>query len=360
MRRLRTPVVVVILMALMAGFGWGVNRFFASRQSALTTGPAEKPTQSKPAFSLPGTIVVAQQGALYVLEGGTFKEITGQDGWSQPVALPGGGLIAVKRGTQWSDLYELGLDGSVKQQLTHNEAKKQDADHISQNHWVYYPSVSPDGSRLFFGYDEPKAGYRVDMAIWSSPLGPVTTRTLRQESVPNDYTGGDVSPVPLSNGDLLYVKYSVGGDGMHYSQVWWQKRPRSEGLAVTQPKDQCSQPALSPDGTTLAMVCSPNEQEADLVTTSFDPATGKIGTLRRLVTGTMAGAPSWSPDGKSLLFIAPQDASGWFQLWWIDRAGTATPAAPRMITDGKVDLDATSAACWLAPAGATGSPAAAG
>jgi Tol biopolymer transport system component len=330
----------MVLLALV------VNRYLAMHQSILTSSPGQDPTAVHAQVQLPGTIILAQSGALYKLQGSSFTQITPHDGWTQPSPLPdGSGVLAVQRGAQWSDIYELGFNGSVKQQLTNNKAAIQDASHIADNNWAFYPEVGNDG-RIYYDYDEPKSGYEVDMAIWSSPLGPITADNSRQETTPNGYSGGDAMPVPIGSGSLIFVKYSVSGNGTHYSQIWWQQDTTDPGHAMTQDAEQCTQPSLSPDGTHLAMICNPSEQEADVVVATVDPETGTLGSFHRLVTGELAGAPAWSPDSKSLIYFSPNPVTGDYQLSWIDGVTTSKPAQPELVTDS-VDFDATSAPMWL-------------
>jgi len=51
-------------------------------------------------------------------------------------------------------------------------------------------------------------------------------------STPNQYTGGDVEPVPV-NGGLIYTKYSIDDRSAVHSQVWFQRRAGSPGIALT-------------------------------------------------------------------------------------------------------------------------------
>jgi hypothetical protein len=53
------------------------------------------------------------------------------------------------------------------------------------------------------------------------------------------------------------------------------------------------------------------------------------------------------PGGTSLLYLAPDDSTGHFQLWWLDNATAATPAPPKLVTS-HLDFDATSAPAWAA------------
>ena len=47
----------------------------------------------------------------------------------------------------------------------------------------------------------------------------------------------------------------------------------------------------------------------------------------------------------SLLYLAPADATGHFQLWWLNKATALTPALPKQVTTN-LDFDATSAPAW--------------
>jgi Tol biopolymer transport system component len=130
--------------------------------------------------------------------------------------------------------------------------------------------------------------------------------------------------------------------------------PRSsDGTPLTQPQDDCAQPALSPDQTEIAMICTPvkdgapSSTEADLVVATFDAQTGALGPLDRLVTGTMAAEPAWSPDGQSLVYLAPEAPDGLFQLWYLKNATAPHPGTPQQITTN-LDLTATSAPVWAA------------
>lgn len=372
----------VALLALMAGFGAGVNRFLASHDSS-SYAPAIDPTHDRiaPQLALPGTVYFAAGGGLFALHGTSVSKLqpAGQ-GWMQPALVPEGGLLAVKRvANQYSDLYWLNTNGTIKQQLSHDAGSPGNLD---SNNWIFYPAVGPDG-KVNFSYDWPKEppgnGYQVDFEIWSATLGATIDRTaasagtgMTQLTAMNLatgwYTGGNVSPVPLSGGHLLYVKYeeainpnqvstpvpgAIAGDEV--SQLRMDPKPQAtitgEGTPLTQPTDDCAQPALSPSQTMMAMICTPltangpSTSESDLVVATFDAQTGAIGPLRRLVTGTLAAAPAWSPDGSSLVYLAPEPGDGYFQLWYLKRAGTATPSAPAMVTSGN-DLDATSAPVW--------------
>jgi hypothetical protein len=386
MSRHRKLATWVVLLALMAGFGVGVNRYLAIHDSAFAA--ARNPTQNRiaPQVDVPGTVYFADGGGLFALRGTKVTTLQAEGkGWTQPVLLPGGtGLLAVKvTANYYSDLYELSLKGTVEEQLSHNSGKVT-ATELGADDWLYYPAVGPDNT-LYFSYDWPKGNvkdptqccYQVDSSIWETTLGADIDRTdvekgkgITQESWANYYTGGDVSPVPLTGGGLIYVDYEAAyGDtgelstplasavpGTEISQIRLDPKPiygsaTAAGTPLTQPQDDCAQPALNAAQTEIAMICNPvvngapSSTESDLVLASFDAATGTIGPLDRIVTGTMAAAPAWSPDGTSLVYLAPETGDGYFQLWYLKGAGTGHPSAPKKVTSGD-DLDATSAPVW--------------
>lgn len=127
------------------------------------------------------------------------------------------------------------------------------------------------------------------------------------------------------------------------------------------------------------MVCTGGKQFASLEIAHFDGSS--LGPAQVLVSGELAAQPTWSPDGSSLVYLAPQGVSGHFQLWLQpvpvpappastaptpgatprgSQASRATPTAPQpptptpsplpqpiQLTSG-LDFDATSTIAWHA------------
>jgi hypothetical protein len=373
----------IVILVLMAAFGAGVNRYLASGSTSAFAPATKKPTQTNVKLSLPGTVYFADDGGLFALTGTHITQLRAEgQGWTQPVLIPGGaGLLAVKvTANYYSDLYELDLSGRVEAQLSHDSGKVT-ATQLGADDWLYYPAVGP-GDTLYFSYDWPKGNvddpsqccYQVDFSIWETTLDADITRAnvqhaagITQQSWANYYTGGDVSPVPLVGGGLLYVDYESATDnsevstpvpgadpGDEVSQIRMDPTPNPTGTGhgspLTPPGDDCAQPALNAAQTEIAMICTPvvngapSSTESDLVVASFDAATGTLGPLDRIVTGTMAASPAWSPDGTDLIYLAPEAGDGYFELWYIKDATTSrAPHAKQVTTD--LDLDG-SAPVW--------------
>ena len=317
---------IAVLFLLMASFGVGVYGYLGTlKATPKITAHATLPSRTKPKFFLPGTMFLAQGGSIFRLQGGQFTQIASGN-WIQPALTPDHAhLVAVSRSGQMSDLYLLDLDGHVVKQLTHNANRN-----TSFNHWSFFPRVSADGLTVFYSYD-PKDFqnlHRVDLAVYAMPLNGTQARARRWTD-PWQLSGGDVQPVPLASGALLYTKYDFDLQGHSFSQLWLQRAPFtiSAGKALTSPADDCSQPAVSPDGKRIAMICSGGQQVGRLEIASFDGTS--LGPATVLVDGQLCAAPVWSPDGNGLAYLAPVGATGHFQLFYLPvlPAPTPTPLA---------------------------------
>ena len=326
------------IVLVVAMFAFGVGVYHAAGMLRADHGTVHKPTEIS-APSLPGTLYVVQAGAIYKFQHGNFTQVTKEDGWMQPSAAPNNQLVAVQRQGNSSDMFLLSSSGKVVAQLSHNAAQV-----AEDNHWVFYPRFSPDGQTLYYDFDpkDPFNSYRVDLAIFASPMQPGARTTKYTQ--PNDYTGGDVIPVPLREGGLVYTKYSIDDSFQVHAQVWVQRRPGTDGQALTAPELGCGQAALSPDQHLIAMVCTRgSNQTAELDVATFDPATLTLGSPAALVSNQLVASPAFSPDGKTIAYLAPSSPGGQFQLWTV---GSTGPASVRNITTD-LGLDSTSAPVWV-------------
>jgi Tol biopolymer transport system component len=329
-----------VLIAAMAAFGFGVYRVADAMKS--NPGHSVRPT-STTAVALPGTMYVAQQGALYEFKGGQFHQITGDDGWTEPAASPDGSqLVAVSVRGNASDLFLLSMSGQVIAQLTHHASGT-----VEANHWSFLPRFSADGTQVFYSYDNksPYDSYRVDLTIFAR--GVSGQGGAAQWTIPNDYTGGDTNPVPLRSGALIYTKFSIDDKSKVHSQVWLSRGPLYAGVPLTAAADNCMQPAVSPDETAIAMICRHDSvQSTQLVEAMLDPARAIITQPAVLVADRLSAGPAFSPDGKTVAFLAPVQTGGPFQLWTVPVTAAASGGAARPITQN-VALDSASAPVWM-------------
>lgn len=317
-------VLAACLAVVMVVGGTSSYIYLGSKQSKIAA-PPQKPTASTPrpqAFTLPGTIYLAQSGALYSLSAGRFHQLTPEAGWTQPSLYPDGSyIVAVKQTHAYSDVYVLNRFGTVVRQVTSNAAPARNLD-TGANHWSFYPRLSADGSTLWMAYDEPKYGYDVILSIWAMPFGG-NFRQARLWTNANDYAGGDVEPTPLRQGGVIYTKYDYGPDLKLIGQLWYTNRAYSYGRALTSPGEDCRQPALSPDGTQVAMICTYEKQVSYLTIASWNGSS--LGPRRTLISEQMVSQPTWAPDGSGIAYLAPGVAAGPFQLWWLPKAAYVPP-----------------------------------
>jgi hypothetical protein len=316
---------LAILMAVTGVFSYV---YVGSRQSKAVAAP-QKPTAATPraqAFTLPGTIYLAQSGALYSFSSGRFHQLTPEAGWTQPALSPDGlSLLAVKRSEFYSDIYLLTPYGSVVSQLTNNAAPPRNAWDTGANAWSFYPRLSPDQHTLWMSYDGPKyvgANYfDVDMAVWAVPLG-AQIRQGRAWTTANNYTGGDVQPVPVPGG-IIYTKYTYDENGNRVGQLWFTNRAGSAGRALTSTAAGCLQPSISPDGGSVAMICTYQKQVSYLTIASWNGSS--LGGLQTVLSDQLVAEPIWAPDGSGIAYLAPGGPAAPFQLWFLPKNAYAPP-----------------------------------
>lgn len=336
---------IVALLVVWGAFGFGINRFLDSRRSNVAQARAVvAPPREKPAFSLPGTIWVSQAGHLYRLHGGQFADMSlpsATGAWIQPSVAADGRLLVVARNDAYSDIYLVdGTTGTLVKQLTNNATR---SGHVELNAWSYWPHPTVDAAGVMFDYDGPKVGtFEVHLAVWSGPIGGTLEST--RWTTPATYTGGDVSPVPLPGGGVVYASYGLDDASQQIvSRIATVANPGASPVYLTAAADDCNAPAVSPDGSQLAVICTSDTQTARLEVIPL--VSGVPGQARVLVANCLCASPQWSPDGVSLLYLAPADVSGHFQLWWLASVKATATVAPKLLTTN-LDLDATSPPAW--------------
>ena len=165
---------LALLVALMVATGLAANRALAVLQTH--TNAAALISTTSPQVRLPGTIYVSQQGSIYAISGSTVRRLSLPSGgeWTQPRVLTDGSLLVIRRFDAYSDLYHVSASGHVLSRMTTDDPSTTNRT-LQLDHWVLWPSISPDGTEVYFATDAPKArptqSYEVDFSLWAAPLG---------------------------------------------------------------------------------------------------------------------------------------------------------------------------------------------
>jgi hypothetical protein len=331
-----------ILIALMIASGLVANRTLAVLQTHTIAAALINTTS--PQVRLPGTIYVSQEGAIYAISGSSVRRLALPAGgiWTQPRVLADGSLLVIRRFDEYSDLYHVSVTGQVLAQLTSDDESTANQT-LQLDHWILWPAIGPDGTDVYFATDAPKPlpnqSYEVDFSLWSAPLGAAFTigdsgvAGGTRWSIPDVYTGGDIEPVPLPDGSVLYSSYANTGKGTVVTVLGLQTSANQPDAARSPRQQQdCGAPAVAPDGVTVAMVCTNSGQTADLEVATLEG--DALGPLRVLAANCLCNSPSWSPTGDDLLYMNAADPDGNFGLWYIAECGQrAHPSATRRVTD---------------------------
>jgi hypothetical protein len=326
-------VLAVALTILMVITGTTTYITLNSRQSRVAMKPQKPTTQPTPrpkAFVLPGTLYISQSGALYSLSAGRFHQMTGEEGWTQPALFPDGSNLLVVKNTGWfSDVYVMNRFGTVVRQVTDNSGPPR-SNYTGYKHWSFYPRLSQDQGTLWMSYDEPKAEYDTGFSIWSMPING-TIRQARLWSISGYYTGGDIQPLPLPGGGVMYTSYEYVNtpDGQKLSgRLWFTNRAYTNGKQLTYNEEDCRSPSLSPDGTQVAMICTYTKQVSYLTIASLSGS--NLGPRKNVITNQLVAQPTWAPDGSGIAYLAPDNTpAGHFQLWFLPRdAYNPPPPSP--------------------------------
>ena len=273
------------------------------------------------ARGLAGTIYFAQGNRLWRLRGGNLAPITPANAsYSYPAITNDGSATAATFVTRGQAVMAFG--GPDFTNLTLAKPLQRDPHNGSID---IKATFSPNGSRVAFMSDRAK-GFS-DEAIWEGTVN----GGVHQVSFPPDASGGDDAPAYLTDGTgIVFTAWRMGHAGLDHATVPFGK-PR---VLLTATDRDFLDPAPGP-GDQLAFTQRQGEVENIYV------AAGDGTGARALTTFNDARQPTWSPDGKNLLFISPH--AGTFDLWMVPVTG----GQPRQLTTSG-DLDANSRAAWSA------------
>jgi TolB protein len=321
----RRLVLGLLLLALLSSAGCQYLSRVTPRRSAAPGSVAPIVVDSRGTeIKVPGRIVFARQGNLWLLEDGTLTQLTRGGKDMQPAFSPDGSVIAyVKKEQDYSDLllYVVGT-GDFKT-LTNNR--------FTKSTWVFRPTWSPDGKQLAYVSDQ----FSWDMGLFLMNATGTGARRISQ----GEGVGGVDSPTFSPDGKKIALAAFRSGT----QQVWLITLATGRWTQVTNHPEGAYDPRWSPVEEKLAYVARENRKH-DIWVTDLE---GKH--PKKLTDQGTARAPAWSPDGRFLAWIAERNGS--FDIWvaTVERVnGEISLGTPAALTRG-LQVDATSGLSWLYP-----------
>jgi dipeptidyl aminopeptidase/acylaminoacyl peptidase len=283
--------------------GFGVGEVWAA--------PANAPEQAR-RLAQGGAPCWAGDALLFLRDGALWRvDLDGreelllalEEGAGRPVILAGGaGVVFIRAGDVW--LHEVGVD--APRRLTHGEQLMTRPYHVLRELLV----PSPDGRQIAIVAPREQS---TDLGIYDRDLDALEWLGATPETEMRPVWSGD-------GGKLAFTRHARS---VEWRELWvWTAENgnltrlwRDEDPRWTRPEFEV---AFSPDGERLAFVAPVDDFGQVLVM----PTTG--GAARRVSLSGECDSPAWSPDGRSLAWIANLPGSpGWHEqhLFVVDLDG---------------------------------------
>lgn len=337
-----------------------------------------------------GHIAFVRNHQLYVLSGqnDSVSALPAGTDVQDPAYSPDGSRLAYIRGsTAWSDLMVISARGGQPVALTHNQGAGQQitcANGVSEDDrtWAANPIWTPGGSALYYLSDAQKldkasCGF-LDLAVWEigsqggkAQLVLWPARGIDDTGLPGAGGDANLSLRPGSSAEIAYTHYAYDPkqSSSRLVQVFLATLDQAQGSVPGQQQEMALAPAVSedgtpqqtleaswsPDGQFLAYVVRANGATSLAVMPVSNPARGAPHFLDYANGITFApntrasySYPVWSPDGKSLLYVAFNNTEYDLYLVQLTMNGStiALQGNPIQLTQGGIDGDSRPA--WTA------------
>jgi TolB protein len=345
-------VLLITLLILLSGCGPGASTPTPQPALPLRPRPTQPPASGPPptivaeGSELPGRLLFVVSGDLWLWQGDRGAALMNSGDAYQPAWSPDGMQIAyIRREESSSDLMVILAAGGEPSQLTNNGSGEplHSYERIYASVWAFYPAWSPDGAEIVFAsqaappFGSPAAEYRV--TLYSVPAA----GGERQQLYADD--AGHVGRLAYApDGASIAFLFTPAGDGA--AQLLSYTRAVGAAAPVPSAPERSYDPVFSPDGRWLAFAARDSSAGSGGVGGRTDvfamPSGG--GPPVRLTSLGGARAPTFSPDGKLLAFLAIAPGSDSFDLWVVDLQlspdSTIRASQPRQIThDMRIDAD---------------------
>jgi len=320
-----------------------------------------------------GHIAFTRNHHLYILDGKTarIRPLPVGANVQDPAYSPDGTRLAyISRGAQWSDVLVVATAGGAPTALTHNQSMGQSItcpSGVSESDgvWAADPIWTADSAALYYLSDQQKlklaCGF-FDLAVWQIAARGGTPQLVLWPARAGDPdnapgAGGDanLSLRPGEHQELVYTHYAYDttqpGERLQVqlflATLNDQKENALSPAMVDGASEQALEPAWSPDGRWLAYIRRSGDNDELYLMRVSDPAGGAptfsdyaAATRLPSVSGQIA-LPVWSPDGKSLLYLAFKDNEYNLYLAQLSRNGDtlSLQGSAVQLTQGGVDSD---------------------
>jgi TolB protein len=293
---------------------------------------------------LPGKLLFVRDGVVWRWQDRAAQPLFGDGKTFQPSYSPNGEYIAyVQRGDSYSDILLADSAGRPVSQITNNGGSPQaySFDRIYQTVWAFYPTWSADNATLVYAAQagpptgSPAADY--NLTLFQANIGLRSASQIYADAAAHT---GRARYLPNSQ-ELAYVREATQRGSLQ--QIY-----TLAGNGLTQPlagaPEGSYDPAFSADGQ-WAFFAARNAGQTDIW------AVARTGNQQpqRLTNLGSARAPTLSPDGSLLAFLAVPAGKGGFELWVSELVyhddGRIETRAPRQITQD-MSLDADSGLSW--------------
>lgn len=326
----------VIVMVLVGCSQSGFPTVPTNDAPGTTNSPAVIATPA-----LPGRLLLVKSGNLLMWYDGQLQQLTSSgDAWQPAFSRDGTRIVFVRRGQSYSDIMLTAATGGEAIQLTDNGSRHalQSFERIYDSMWAFYPSFSPDGSRIVyasqFGPPEgsPASEYRLVMYVQDARAG------AERVTAYADGSGNVGRSIFDAEGKGIYFSFNPAGQNGAPRIMYYNLANGGLTLPSGLP-DQTYDPALSPDGKTLYYA----KRDGDTTEIFSIPTAG--GAPVQMTQRKTARAPAISPDGNWLVYLAvPEQAAG-FELWAQKILNGAPDGEPEQITRDQL-FDADSGISW--------------